>query len=661
MCSPTRACLLTGRNHHTCAMGGITDLAMGFPGYNGRIPKSCGFVPEVLRRAGWATFAVGKWHLAPADETHAAASRDRWPLGQGFERFYGFIGAETNQLGARPRRRQPTDPLHAAGPGYHLTEDLVDRAIGLSRRRPRRRSRQAVLPLSGARRVPRAAPGAARVDRAVPRAFDDGWDAWRAADPRAPARDRGSCPPGTALTPRPSWVQDWQRSLDADERRLRPDDGGVRGLPVAHRPQLGRLLDFLDATGELDDTLVIAALRQRRQRRGRPARHVQRELHLQRHRRTTPRRRWRSSTSSAGLRTYGHYPWGWALAGNTPFRRWKRETHEGGIGDPLIVPLAARSPTRARCGRSTSHAIDVAATILDVVRCRDARGARRRGAGPRRRHELRGIAARRRGPRAPRDPVLRAVRVPRDLRPRLEGGDLPLDGHRSLRRGRRTRSPRSPRTAGSSTTSPRTRRSPTTWRRRIPRSSASCRTSGGARPSATARCRSTRRRVFAPGRPPIGPPAATASSLVPGAAAVPEEVAPDTKLRPHSIVAWFDVPAGGAEGVLVAQGGRFGGYSLFVQDGRVRYTYELRGRGGRDHRVRGGAPARCARGRGRADTAPGPRHAGRAVVDGSRRRAARSLGRRRSASRSPARGSAAATTTGRRSPSATSRRSSSRG
>jgi len=98
MCSPTRACVLTGRNHHTCAMGGITDLCMGFPGYNGRIPKSCGFISEVLRQAGWATFAVGKWHLAPSDEQHAAAPRDRWPLGQGFERYYGFMGGETNQF-----------------------------------------------------------------------------------------------------------------------------------------------------------------------------------------------------------------------------------------------------------------------------------------------------------------------------------------------------------------------------------------------------------------------------------------------------------------------------------------------------------------------------------------------------------------------------------
>ena len=110
LCSPTRAAILTGRNHHTCAMGGITDLAMGFPGFNGRIPKSCGFVSEVLRRRGWATFAVGKWHLAPAEETHAAAPRERWPLGQGFERFYGFLGGETNQY--FPDLVVDNSPLH---------------------------------------------------------------------------------------------------------------------------------------------------------------------------------------------------------------------------------------------------------------------------------------------------------------------------------------------------------------------------------------------------------------------------------------------------------------------------------------------------------------------------------------------------------------------
>ena len=97
MCSPTRACLLTGRNHHTTGMGGIADNATGFPGFDGRIDKDTGFLSEVLRDNGYATWAVGKWHLAPREETDLASSRARWPLGRGFERYYGFMGAEANQ------------------------------------------------------------------------------------------------------------------------------------------------------------------------------------------------------------------------------------------------------------------------------------------------------------------------------------------------------------------------------------------------------------------------------------------------------------------------------------------------------------------------------------------------------------------------------------
>ncbi|MSV90647.1 MAG: sulfatase-like hydrolase/transferase, partial [Actinobacteria bacterium] len=97
MCSPTRACLLTGRNQHTTGMGGISDNATGFPGFDGRIDKATGFLSEVLRDEGFATMAIGKWHLAPREESDLAASRKRWPLGRGFERYYGFLGAETNQ------------------------------------------------------------------------------------------------------------------------------------------------------------------------------------------------------------------------------------------------------------------------------------------------------------------------------------------------------------------------------------------------------------------------------------------------------------------------------------------------------------------------------------------------------------------------------------
>ena len=165
LCSPTRACLLTGRNHHASGMARIVEFASGFPGYDATMPAANGFLSEILVRQGYATFAVGKWHLAPAPEMAMGASRARWPLGRGFERFYGFLAGETDQY--HPdlvHDNHQIDPPRTPEEGYHLTEDLVDHAIGyiddlraVSADRP-------VLPVPHARRGARAAPGA----RAVP-------------------------------------------------------------------------------------------------------------------------------------------------------------------------------------------------------------------------------------------------------------------------------------------------------------------------------------------------------------------------------------------------------------------------------------------------------------------------------------------------------------
>ena len=130
LCSPTRTCLLTGRNHHSNGMATIVENASGFPGYNGVIPFENGFLSEMLTPHGYAAYAVGKWHLTPHEEMNMAAPRHRWPLGRGFERFYGFLGGDTNQWNPdlvedNHHIDQPTQPEE----GYHLTEDLTDRAI----------------------------------------------------------------------------------------------------------------------------------------------------------------------------------------------------------------------------------------------------------------------------------------------------------------------------------------------------------------------------------------------------------------------------------------------------------------------------------------------------------------------------------------------------
>src|SRR5688572_7201375 len=180
LCSPTRACLMTGRNHHSVGMGRITDLARGYPGYSGRIPKSCGFLPEILRGAGYAAYAVGKWHLTPHEEAHLGASRERWPLGRGFERWYGFFGGETHQFApALAHDNHFVEAPRSYEEGYHLTEDLADHAIEFLN------DLRAVDPdkpfflyfASGACHSPHQSP-AAWIEKYHGR-FDMGWDAWR--------------------------------------------------------------------------------------------------------------------------------------------------------------------------------------------------------------------------------------------------------------------------------------------------------------------------------------------------------------------------------------------------------------------------------------------------------------------------------------------------
>ncbi len=201
LCSPTRACLLTGRNHHSNGMARVVELAAGFPGYNATIPKENGFLSEILLRNGYATYAVGKWHLTPATEMTMGSPRDKWPLGRGFERYYGFMGGETDQY--HPELvydNHPVEPPRTPEEGYHLTEDLADKAIRFLR------DLRATAPTKpfflwftpGA--VPRPAPGAGRLHRALPRAVRPGLGPLARGGVRPAARLRAaparapSCP-----------------------------------------------------------------------------------------------------------------------------------------------------------------------------------------------------------------------------------------------------------------------------------------------------------------------------------------------------------------------------------------------------------------------------------------------------------------------------------
>ncbi len=366
LCSPTRACVLSGRNHHTCGMGRIAELSTGFPGYDGRIPKSCALLPAMLTPHGYAAYAVGKWHLTPEDEEHLGARRDRWPLGQGFERFYGFMGGEAHQFSpVLVHDNHYVTPTRTIDDGYHLSEDLADTAIGYlaDLRQVDHRKPWFLYLALGACHSPHQSPESWRARYRG--AFDGGWDAWRDA-----AFDRqkalGVIPPHTELSPRPDWVPAWA-DLGDDERRVYARYMEAFAAFLSHADaQVGRVVDFVQQLGDLDDTIVMVLSDNGASSEGGPVGSLN-DARVWNGLPRTVAEAVERIDEIGGPRVHNNYPWGWTVAGNTPFKRWKRETHEGGVADPLIVHWPNGISARGDIRRQYVHAIDIAPTLLEAI------------------------------------------------------------------------------------------------------------------------------------------------------------------------------------------------------------------------------------------------------------------------------------------------------
>ncbi|HET6223601.1 MAG TPA: arylsulfatase, partial [Dongiaceae bacterium] len=363
---PTRACLLTGRNHHAVGMGFLTDVPIGLPGYNARIPRRAGTLPRILRDAGYSTFAVGKWHLAPRWEQSASGPFDRWPLGLGFERYYGFLNGDTNQWTPELVRDNGfIDPPSTPERGYHLTEDLAEQAIRMIQDQQQATPEKPFLLYF--------APGATHAPHQAPPAwiepyrgrFDDGWESLRA---RAFARqvEMGIVPAETTLTERPSWIPAWS-ALPLDQRRLFARMMEVFAGFLTHTDaQIGRVLGFLERLGVLDDTLVLVLSDNGASAEGGPIGSFNEHRFI--HDRVDELQDTLGRIDDlGGFRAYNHYAWGWAWAGNTPLRLWKRYTWLGGVRTPLIVRWPRRVAARGDIRSQFCHAIDVMPTILDAA------------------------------------------------------------------------------------------------------------------------------------------------------------------------------------------------------------------------------------------------------------------------------------------------------
>jgi arylsulfatase A-like enzyme len=366
LCSPSRSCMLNGRNHHSNGMACITEGSTGYPGANGAIPFENGFLSEMLLPHGYATFCVGKWHLTPAEQVSAAGPYDRWPLGRGFDRYYGFLGGDTHQY--YPDLvfdNHQVEPPKTPEEGYHLTVDLVDKAIGFIA------DLKQVAPdkpfflyfATGANHAPHQVPKE-WADKYTGKC-DDGWDAYRE---RVFARQKelGIVAEDAVLSRHDPDVQQWDELSD-DERRLYARMMEVFAGFFEHTDhQIGRLLNFLEAVGQLDNTLIMVISDNGASAEGGPHGSVNENKFFN----NVPddlQQNLDALDELGGPKYFNHYPWGWTFAGNTPFRRWKRETYRGGVSDPFLVHWPEGIEAKGEIRSQYAHAIDMVPTVLESL------------------------------------------------------------------------------------------------------------------------------------------------------------------------------------------------------------------------------------------------------------------------------------------------------
>ena len=368
LCSPTRAALLTGRNAHQVGMRSVSNFSSGYPHMRGRISKHAGTVAEVLRAEGYGTFGLGKWHLCPMEEASAAGPFDSWPCQSGFDRFYGFLDGETDQF--HPELvydNHHIDPPKTVEKGYHLSEDLVDRGIGfLHDSISIRPDRPFFMYLAfGATHAPHQAP-ADYVEKYRGR-FDEGWDVARERW-FANQIEMGLLPPDTELAPRNPGVAAWD-DLPENQRRLACRlQEAYAGFLDHTDAQIGRLLDSLEQLGRLDNTLVFLMSDNGASQEGGEF-GVMHEMKYFNFMIETPDEAVEHIDDIGGPHSHSNYPWGWAQAGNTPFKWYKQNTHEGGVHVPLVVHWPA-GISREQVGaiRDQFHNVnDVVPTIYSVL------------------------------------------------------------------------------------------------------------------------------------------------------------------------------------------------------------------------------------------------------------------------------------------------------
>ncbi|GAA0931933.1 arylsulfatase [Nonomuraea longicatena] len=381
MCSPTRAALLTGVNPHLAGVGHVSNSDPGFPGYAGEISPEAVTMAEIFRDAGWLTLAVGKWHLTKDSDMSDAGPRHAWPLQRGFDRFYGFLEAFTNHHHPHRLIRDNSAVKTDRYPdGYYLADDLTREAVEMIRQAG---ERPFLLYLAhGAAHAPLQAPAEdiARFD------YRDGWDAVRERRFRRQC-ELGLLPEGTVLPPRESAPGDdvpaWDDLAPATRRLFARYMEVYAAMIAAVDRSVGEIRRTLTELGRLDDTVFVFTSDNGASREGEAHGTTQYLRTLlsagSRHDREDPDADLDRLDLVGGPRTLAHYPRGWAMAGNTPFRLYKRNTHAGGHAVPLLMSWPAGLPQRGERLGHWAYVTDVLPTLIELTGVQAAEGLPRTG------------------------------------------------------------------------------------------------------------------------------------------------------------------------------------------------------------------------------------------------------------------------------------------
>ena len=365
LCSPTRSCLMTGFDSHRTGYAFLSATDMGFPNLSGRIDKKFGFLPEVLRENGYATFCVGKWHLCNESEMTGAGPYENWPLGRGFDRFYGFMNGATNQF--YPELVQDNtmiDPPAHPDEGYHLSADLVDKAITYIG------TEKSVYPdkpffcylALGAMHAPHHAPKE-YMDKFKGQ-FDEGYEVYR-EKVFARQKQMGLLPDNAVLTPPNRWVRPWDSLNDWEKKVFARYMEAFAGFLNYTDEQLGRLFAFLKQIGQFDNTMIVLLSDNGAAPCGGENGCLSEHYHINLDK-DAPLVNEKEYELIGTPESYNLYPPGWAWAGNTPLRLYKHWIHNGGVKVPCIISYPDRIKDAGSYRRQFHYITDLWPTVLDV-------------------------------------------------------------------------------------------------------------------------------------------------------------------------------------------------------------------------------------------------------------------------------------------------------